>query len=50
MENQSKGTGTTGSNITRRMQYMGEKISDIEDTIEEIGILVKGNGKSKKKK
>jgi uncharacterized coiled-coil protein SlyX len=41
MENLGKGTGSTDANITNRIQEMEERISDIEDTIEEMNILVK---------
>ena len=38
-----KRTGTTDASITTRLQEMEKKISDIEDTIEEIDTLIKEN-------
>jgi len=48
MGNLGKRTGTTDISITNRIQEMGETISGIEDTIEEIDVSVKENAKSKK--
>ena len=42
-KNLSKQTGTTDANITNRIQEMEERISGIEDTIEEIDSSVKEN-------
>lgn len=36
------------ANLTNRVQEMEEWISDIEDTVEEMNILVKENVKSRK--
>ena len=47
MENLGKRTGTTDVSITNRIQEMEERISDVEDTIEESDISVKENAKSK---
>ena len=41
MENLGKRTGTTDASITNRIQEMGERISDVEDTIEETDTSVK---------
>ncbi|KAL6065661.1 hypothetical protein STEG23_028022 [Scotinomys teguina] len=48
MENLSKQTGTTDASITNKLQEVEERISGIEDTIEEIDLSVKGNTKTKK--
>ena len=48
MENLGKRTGTAEVSITNRIQEMEERISGIEDTIEEIDTSVKENIKSKK--
>ena len=40
--------GTTEANITNRIQEMEEKISGVEDTIQEVDSLVKENIKSNK--
>ena len=48
MENLGKQIGTTAPSITNRMQEMEERISGIENTIEEIDLLVKENIKSNK--
>ena len=45
MGNLGKETGTTDASITSRSQEMEERISGVEDTIEEIESLVKENGK-----
>jgi hypothetical protein len=45
--NLRKRTGTTDVSITNRIQEMEERISDVEDTIEESDISVKENAKSK---
>jgi hypothetical protein len=47
MENLGKRTGTTDANITNRTQ-MEERISGIEDTIEEIDTTVNENVRAKK--
>jgi len=47
IENLGKRRGTTDASITNRIQEMEERISCREDTIEEIGALVKENAKSK---
>ena len=47
MEKPGKRTGTTDINITNRIQEMEERISDIEDIIDEINALVKEKAKSK---
>lgn len=41
MENLRKGTGTTDANIIKIIQEMEERISAVEDTIEEIDTSVK---------
>ena len=41
-------TVTSEANLTNRIEEMEERISDSEDKIEEIGILVKENVKLKK--
>ena len=41
MENLGKQTGTTKTSITNRIQEIEERISDAEDTIEEINSLIK---------
>ena len=48
MENLGKRTGTTETSITNRIQEIEERISGIEDTIEEIDSLIKENIKSNK--
>jgi uncharacterized coiled-coil protein SlyX len=48
MKNLGNRTGTTDASITNRIQDMEERISGVEDTIEEIGASVKENVKSKK--
>ncbi|KAL6093181.1 hypothetical protein STEG23_008035 [Scotinomys teguina] len=48
IENLTKGTGTTDTSITNRMQEMEQRISDAEDTIEKIDSSVKENTKAKK--
>ena len=48
MENLGKTTETSDASITHRIQEMEERISGIEDTIEEINTSIKGNVKSKK--
>ena len=47
MENLEKRTGITHTSITNSIEETKERISDIEDTIEEIDTLVKENVKSK---
>ena len=41
MENLDKWTGTTASSITNRVQEMEERISDVEDTSEEMDSSIK---------
>ncbi|KAL6056636.1 hypothetical protein STEG23_020363 [Scotinomys teguina] len=48
IENLSKRTGTTDANITNRIQEMEDRISGIEDTIEETDLLAKENTNTKK--
>ena len=48
MENLGKRAGVTDASITNRIQEMEERISGIEDTIENIDTAVKENTKSKK--
>ena len=48
MEKLGKWTGTTETSITNRIQEIEERISDTEDTIEEIDSLIKENSKSNK--
>ena len=48
MENLAKRTRTTEVSITNSIQEIEERISGVEDTIEEINISVKENVKSKK--
>ena len=48
IENLGKRTETTESSITNRIQEIEERISDYEDTIEKINVLIKENSKSKK--
>lgn len=48
MENQGKWTETVDASITNRMKDMEEKISSVEDIIEEINLSVKENVKSNK--
>ena len=48
MKNLGKRSGTTGASITNRKQEMEERISGIEDTIEDIEISVDENIKWKK--
>jgi uncharacterized coiled-coil protein SlyX len=48
MENLGKRTGTTDTGNTNRLQEVEERISDIEDTVEGINMLVKEHIKSKK--
>jgi predicted RNase H-like nuclease (RuvC/YqgF family) len=45
MENLGKRTGTTDTNITKRIQEMEERISGVKNTIEEIDTSVKENEK-----
>lgn len=47
-KNLGKKTGTTEVSITNRLQEMEERISGVEDTMEEIDVSVKENVKSKK--
>ena len=46
MKNLGKQTGTTETSITNRIKEIKERISDTEDTIEEINSLIKENNKS----
>jgi predicted nucleic acid-binding Zn-ribbon protein len=48
IKNLRKRTGTADTSITNRIQEMEERILGIEDTIEEIGTLVKENIKCQK--
>jgi restriction endonuclease len=48
IENLGKRTGTTDTNITNRVQEMEERLSGVEDMIEEIDTPAKENVKSKK--
>ena len=48
MENLGKWTKTTETSITNRLQEIEERISGVEETIEEIDSLVKENTKSNK--
>ena len=48
MVNLVEGTGTTYVSITNRMKNMVVRILNVEDKMEEINILVKGNEKSTK--
>ena len=48
MENLEKRTGITHTSITNSIEETKERISDIENTIEEIDTLVKENIKCKK--
>ena len=41
MGNMDKWTGTTASSITNRVQEMEERISDVEDTLEEMDSSIK---------
>jgi predicted ribosome quality control (RQC) complex YloA/Tae2 family protein len=47
MENLGKRTGTTDPSISNRVQKMEERISAVEDTIEETDASIKENVKSK---
>jgi uncharacterized coiled-coil protein SlyX len=46
-ENLGKRSGSTDASITNRIQEIEEKISGIEDTIEDIDTVVKENTKNK---
>ena len=48
MENLGKPMGTTETSITNRIQEIEERISDTEDTIEEINSLIKEQKKFNK--
>ena len=48
IENLRRRTGTIDANTTNRVQKMEERISGIEDTIENIDTTVKENAKYKK--
>jgi uncharacterized coiled-coil protein SlyX len=48
IENLGKRSGVIDLNITNRIQKLEERISGIEDTIENIDITVKENAKCKK--
>jgi hypothetical protein len=48
MKNLDNQTGTIDTCITNRIQEMDERFSGVEDTIEEIGMVVKEYVKSKK--
>ena len=47
MENLGKRSGTTDASISNRMQEIKERISDVEDDVEEIDTTVKENSKHK---
>jgi predicted nucleic acid-binding Zn-ribbon protein len=47
MEDWGKWSGVTDVSITKRIQEMGERISGVEDTVEEIHTTVKENSKHK---
>ena len=46
IENLGKKSGVMDASITKRIQEIEERISDVEDTIESIDIKVKENAKS----
>ena len=48
MESLGKCTRTADASITNRIQEMEERISGVEDTVEEIDSSVKENNKSNK--
>ena len=48
MENLGKWIGTAETSITNRIQEIEERISDTEDTVEEINSLIKEQNKSNK--
>jgi hypothetical protein len=48
MENLGRRTGTTDPSATKKIQEIGERISGIDNTIEDIDISVKENTKCKK--
>ena len=48
MQNLGKWTENTETNITNRIQEIEERISDTEDTTEEINSLIKEQNKSNK--
>jgi hypothetical protein len=48
MENQGKWTGAKNTSVTNTIQEMEDRISFVEDTIEETDISAKENVKSKK--
>jgi uncharacterized coiled-coil protein SlyX len=48
IENLGKRTQITDTNIINRIEEMEERISSIENTIEEVDTLVKENAKYKK--
>lgn len=50
LKNVGSQTETSERSLTRRTQDIGESISGIEDTVEEIETLVKDNDKSKTNK
>jgi hypothetical protein len=47
MENLGKRSGITDGSITNRIQVIGERISGVEDTVEETDTTVKENSKQK---
>ena len=48
MENLGKWIGTAETSITNRIQEIEERISNTEDTVEEINSLIKEQNKSNK--
>jgi hypothetical protein len=48
VENLGKKSGTIDVSISNRIQEMEERISDAEDSIENVGITIKENAKCKK--
>ena len=48
MENLGKRSGITDGSITNRIQVIGERISGVEDTVEETDTTVKEKSKYKK--
>ena len=48
IENLKKRSGVIDANTTKRIQEMGERISDPKDTIETINTTIKENAKCKK--
>lgn len=48
MDNLGKWSGATGASITNKIQDIEERVSGVEDTIEDIDTSVKENTKCKK--